>query len=65
MTIDEFFEAIKQAKPEDREKLADQLLPRLSEDERILAGSTVGEFITVLNGPQTLNASDLPDIEWE
>jgi hypothetical protein len=48
MTIDEFFDAIKAAKPADREALADRLLKELSEDERVLAGSRVGEFIAAL-----------------
>lgn len=47
MTIDEFFNAIKMAKPESREQLVRELLPELDEDERVLAESVVGEFISI------------------
>jgi hypothetical protein len=57
MTIDEFFEAIKTAKPEEREALADKLLKELSPDERVLAESTVGDFIAALDdGNDIVNA---------
>ena len=65
MTIDEFFAAIKAAKREDREKLVGQLLPQLSEDERILAGSTIGEFISALDVQQIEDERGLDGIRWE
>jgi hypothetical protein len=57
MTIDEFFDAIKAAKPAEREALADRLIKDLSEDEKILAASRVGEFIAALgSGGEIVNA---------
>jgi len=47
MTIDEFFDAVRMAKPEKRDQLVRELLPELDEDERVLAESVIGEFISV------------------
>jgi hypothetical protein len=57
MTIDEFFEAITAARPVEREALADRLLKKLSEDERVLAQSRVGDFIAAMDaGGETVAA---------
>jgi hypothetical protein len=56
MTIDEFFGAVKRSKPEKREQLARELLPELDEDERVLAESVVGDFISVSDGIYKINA---------
>lgn len=48
MTIAEFFKAIEEAKPDERENLAARLLKELSPDERALAEFQVYEFIAAL-----------------
>lgn len=56
MTIDEFFDAVKRSNPEKREQLARELLPELDEDERVLAESVVGDFISVSDAIYKINA---------
>ena len=48
MTIQEFFESVKAAKPAEREKVAEKLLKELPPDERELAEFQVYEFIAAL-----------------
>lgn len=52
MTIDEFFQAVRETRPDKREDVANRLLRELDPDERILAESTIGDFISSLNGVQ-------------
>lgn len=56
MSIDEFFQAVKEARPDDREKVAKRLLRELDSDERVLAKSTIGEFISSINGVYKLQS---------
>lgn len=52
MTIDEFFQTIRDTRSDKREDVANKLLRELDPDERILAESTIGDFISNLNGVQ-------------
>lgn len=50
MTIDEFFQAVKEAQPDSRQDVANKLLKQLDADERVLAEGTIGDFISSING---------------
>jgi hypothetical protein len=52
MTLDRLLEIIKDAQPADRERLADNLIPELSEEEQTLARAWVGEFIAALENDE-------------